>query len=138
MESQEFDLEPGLETPPHGAATDPEPIRLVYADDEERYRLLLGAVLRTYPQFEVVGVAENGEQAVALAVEYRPAVVLLDVHMPLLDGLAAARLIAHELPSARIVLHTGEIHEERRSEARALGLALVDKLAIHETLTNLL
>ena len=138
MESQEFDLEPGLETPPHRAATDPEPLRLVYADDEERYRLLLGAVLRTYPQFEVVGVAENGEEAVALALEHRPAVVLLDVHMPLLDGMEAARRITEQVPGARIVLHTGEIHEDRRSEARALGLALVDKLAIHETLTNLL
>ena len=110
----------------------------MYADDEERYRLLLGAVLRTYPQFEVVGVAENGEEAVALALEHRPAVVLLDVHMPLLDGMEAARRITEQVPGARIVLHTGEIHEDRRSEARALGLALVDKLAIHETLTNLL
>jgi CheY-like chemotaxis protein len=115
-----------------------EPIRLLYADDDERYRLLLGTVLRTYPQFTVVGAAENGKEAVALAVAESPDVVLLDVNMPVLDGLAAARQIAAAVPSARIVMHTGELHEVRRSEALAQGLALVDKLAIHDTLQQLL
>jgi CheY-like chemotaxis protein len=114
-----------------------KPIRLLYADDDERYRLLLGTVLRTYPQFEVVGVAEDGEEAVELALAEQPDVVLLDIEMPRLGGLEAAERIAAELPSTQIVLHTGELHETRRSEVVALGLPLVDKLAIHETLQQL-
>lgn len=119
-------------------AADAVPIRLVYADDDERYRLLLGTVLRTYPQFSVVGIAGDGEEAVAVSLAERPDVVLLDVNMPRVDGLDAARRIATELPATRIVLHTGELFEERRGKAVALGLMLVDKLAIHDTLQQLL
>lgn len=115
-----------------------EPVRLLYADDDERYRLLLGTVLRTYPQFAVVGAAGDGEEAVALALAERPDVILLDLNMPGLDGIAAAKAIATALPSTRIVMHTGELHEVRRSEVHGLGLTLVDKLAIHETLQQLL
>ena len=119
-------------------AVDTEPIPLLYADDDERYRLLIGAVLRTYPQFHVVGAAADGEEAVALAKKHKPAVVLLDVEMPLLDGMKAAQLISLELPDTRIVLHTGELLDERRGVALQLGLTLVDKLAIHDTLQHLL
>jgi CheY-like chemotaxis protein len=115
-----------------------EPIRLLYADDDERYRLLLGTVLRTYPRFSVVGAAKDGEEAIAIALSEQPDVVLLDVNMPGVGGLEAAKEIGAALPSARIILHTGEIHEQGRGEAVALGLALVDKLAIHDTLQQLL
>jgi CheY-like chemotaxis protein len=119
-------------------AADAVPVPLIYADDDERYRLLIGAVLRTYPQFHVVGAAADGQEALALAREHKPDVVLLDVEMPLLDGLEAAQLISLELPETRIVLHTGELLDERRGLALQLGLTVVDKLAIHDTLQHLL
>lgn len=118
-----------------GQELDITPIRVLCADDDARYRLLIQAVFRTYPRFELVGAARDGEEAVALARSLRPAVVLLDVEMPAMDGPTAAGLIAAELPSAVVVLQTGERLEERSRAAQALGLPLLDKLSIHSTLS---
>lgn len=114
---------------------DRTPIRMLCADDDARYRLLIQAVVRTYPRFELVGAASDGEEAVALARKLQPAVALLDVEMPAMDGIAAAAVIAEELPSTLVLLQTGEEIDERSHEARALGLRMLDKLSIHSTLS---
>lgn len=114
---------------------DRAPIRVLCADDDARYRMLIQAVFGTYPRFELVGAARDGEEAVALARRLKPAVALLDVEMPTMDGMAAAALIAEELPATLVLLQTGEHVEERSREAHALGLRLLDKLSIHSTLS---
>jgi PleD family two-component response regulator len=78
-------------------------IRLLLADDDPVSRLMLGAILRREPGFEVVGEAEDANQAVELALRRRPDVVLLDVNMPGGGGARAAVDIREELPDVKIV-----------------------------------
>jgi DNA-binding NarL/FixJ family response regulator len=68
-------------------------IRLLIADDQELLRAGFRVVLDAEPDLEVVGEAENGEQAIELSRRLRPDVVLMDVRMPVLDGISATRRI---------------------------------------------
>jgi YesN/AraC family two-component response regulator len=69
-------------------------IRVLIADDNAVVRVGVASLLEASGEVEVVGQAANGQEAVALAERRRPDVVLLDVRMPLLDGVAAAALLA--------------------------------------------
>jgi YesN/AraC family two-component response regulator len=64
-------------------------IRVVVVDDQEVVRAGFGALLNTQPDFDVAGTAADGAEAVRLCREVRPDVVLMDVRMPVLDGIAA-------------------------------------------------
>jgi CheY-like chemotaxis protein len=86
---------------------------------------------------QVVGEAETGSEAVALALEHDPDVVLLDVNMPCLDGLAAAETIRAARPQIQLLLHTGEPLETARGRAAALQLPLADKRDLHVTIEQL-
>lgn len=114
---------------------DRTPIRVLCADDDARYRLLIQAVFGTYPRFELVAAASDGEEAVELARQLKPEVALLDVEMPTMDGMTAAALIAEELPATLVLLQTGDHVEARSREAHARGLRMLDKLSIHSTLS---
>jgi diguanylate cyclase (GGDEF)-like protein len=82
-------------------------LSLLICDDSPEARELVKASLAGQPEIEVVGEAENGEEAIALAVANRPDVVLMDVLMPLVDGIAATRRIRELLPETRIVAYAG-------------------------------
>jgi ribonuclease P protein subunit RPR2 len=82
-------------------------LRLLICDDAPDARESLRASLAAQPGIEVVAEAENGEEAIALAVAHRPDVVLMDVRMPVLDGVGATRRIRDLLPKARIVAFAG-------------------------------
>jgi DNA-binding NarL/FixJ family response regulator len=69
-------------------------IRVVVADDQEIVRAGFAALLATQPDFEVVGTAADGEEAVRVCEEQRPDVVLMDVRMPIVDGIEATRRVA--------------------------------------------
>ena len=69
------------------------PVRVLIADDFARSRAGLRALLATWSEVEVVGEAADGREAVHRVTEYQPDVVLMDVRMPVMDGLAATRLI---------------------------------------------
>ena len=79
------------------------PLRLLVADDDPVMRMLLGAIARGDPGLELVAEAADADEAIALAVEHRPDVVLLDVEMPGGGGLRAAREIRSAVPSARVL-----------------------------------
>jgi DNA-binding NarL/FixJ family response regulator len=81
--------------------------RVLIVDDAANLRELLTLLLDAEADFEVIGTASDGEQAIAAAATLTPDVVLLDLAMPVLDGLQALPRIRAELPAARIVIFTG-------------------------------
>jgi DNA-binding NarL/FixJ family response regulator len=82
------------------------PIRVVVADDQELVRAGFCVILGAADGIVVVGEAANGAEAVALAAEQRPDVVLMDVRMPEMDGLAATRLITAQQLAPKVVMLT--------------------------------
>jgi DNA-binding NarL/FixJ family response regulator len=81
-------------------------IRVLVADDQEIIRDGLAFILNRTDDIEVVAMAEDGEQAITLARQHQPDVVLMDIKMPRLDGIAATRAITSELPGARVIILT--------------------------------
>jgi DNA-binding NarL/FixJ family response regulator len=79
-------------------------ISVLLADDHAVVRQGLRMLLQTEPGIEIVGEAENGEQAVALAEQLRPTIVLMDVAMPILNGAQASRQIRRVSPATQIVV----------------------------------
>ncbi len=82
------------------------PIRVLIADDHRLFRQGLRQICETVGGFEVVGEAENGQEAVELAQRLRPDVVLMDIRMPVMDGVEATRRITACAPSVRIIILT--------------------------------
>jgi PAS domain S-box-containing protein len=108
--------------PPHAAAGDGRSVLI--ADDAADLRFLLRHRLNRASNVHVVAEAADGQQAIDLALEHRPDVVLLDLSMPVLDGLEAARRIRAAVPDARIVVLSGYPDEIMRERAMGAGADL--------------
>jgi DNA-binding NarL/FixJ family response regulator len=91
-------------TGPSGEAA--RPLRIVIADDQASVREGLVLLLGGLPDIEVVGAAADGQQALQLVAEHEPDAILLDLHMPVLDGLGATRRLTAEHPGVAIVVLT--------------------------------
>jgi DNA-binding NarL/FixJ family response regulator len=89
----------------HGTPDGP-PLRIVIADDQASVREGLVLLLGGLPGIEVAGAAADGEQAIALVAEHHPDAILLDLHMPVLDGIGATRRLTAEHPDVAIVVLT--------------------------------
>jgi DNA-binding NarL/FixJ family response regulator len=81
-------------------------IRIVLVDDQAEFRATTRFLLSLQPDFEVVGEAGNGVEALEVVEQVRPDVVLMDVHMPILDGVAATKRMHATYPDVRILLFT--------------------------------
>ncbi|HCR72106.1 MAG TPA: DNA-binding response regulator, partial [Anaerolineae bacterium] len=81
-------------------------IKIIIADDHTVVRSGLRALLSSQSDFEIVGEAKNGEEAVKLAISLVTDLILMDLQMPILDGLGAIKLIRDKLPKANILVFT--------------------------------
>jgi DNA-binding NarL/FixJ family response regulator len=107
------------------------PVRTLVADDDDGVRDLVALLLELEPDFDVVARARNGAEALSLAEETEPDLVVLDVSMPVLDGLAAASGIRRFLPAAHLVMFTALTDAELEDQARAAGAnAVLEKGAV--------
>ena len=115
------------------------PLRIVIADDQASVREGLVLLLGGLPGIEVVGAAADGEQALALVAEYHPDAILLDLHMPVLDGIGATRRLTAEHPDVAIVVLTtyaddSSVLEAMRAGARSYLTKDADRMHIAQAL----
>ena len=96
-------------------------IRILLADDHPILREGLRAVLETQPDFEVIAEAANGLEAMRLAVDLQPDILLLDLEMPLLDGVETIRRLRQQQPHFRIIVFTAFDNDERIIHAVQAG-----------------
>lgn len=114
---------------PLASGADAGPIRLLLADDHAIFRQGIKKILDESPRFRVVGEARDGRQALALARELAPRVVLMDLVMPGLSGLEATRRLRKASPAARVLVLSMHVEEEyvaRALEAGATGYVTKD------------
>ncbi|MEX0873817.1 MAG: response regulator transcription factor [Actinomycetota bacterium] len=98
-----------------------EGIRVLVADDHALFRQALRGILSTEPDLELIGEAGDGEEAVRMAADLVPDVILMDVRMPKLAGIDAARQIATALPATKIVMLTVSDEDQDLFEAIKAG-----------------
>jgi len=101
------------------------PLRLLIADDNATARKLLRALLETRQSWQVCGEAENGVEAVAQAAELKPDIIILDLAMPVMDGLHAAQTISAASPAIPIFMHTMHNFASLDIEAKKVGIRKV-------------
>lgn len=101
--------------------SDPAPIRIVLVDDQQLIRMGFRMVLEAEPDFAVVGEAANGAEAIQAIRELAPDVVLMDVRMPRLDGIAATAQIVQQQPTSRVIVLTTFDLDEYAFGALAAG-----------------
>jgi DNA-binding NarL/FixJ family response regulator len=115
------------------------PIRIVVADDHPVVRFGVRNMLQNEPGFEVVGEAEDGDDAITQTLELEPDILLLDVLMPRLPGLEAMRAIMTKSPRVKIVLLTSTISVQQIIEALQIGArGIVLKQSVAGDLTQAL
>jgi len=102
-------------------------ITVILAEDHTIVREGLRALLRADKDIQIVGEAQTGRQAVTLAKKLRPDVVVMDIAMPLLNGLEATRQIRHAVPTAKVLIlsaHSDDAYVERATDVGAVGFLL--------------
>jgi DNA-binding NarL/FixJ family response regulator len=97
------------------------PFRIVVAEDDESFLEAIALLLEQDDRFVVAGRASNGREAVVLTEEVAPDAVVLDIEMPVLDGVEATRRLRETSPDLPIVAVSGHDYEERVLEIRQAG-----------------
>ena len=109
-------------------------IRILIADDHEMVRHGLAGFLGAFPDFQLVGQASNGTQAVKLCADTLPDVVLMDLIMPEMDGVTATRLIKEKSPEIQVIALTSAKDEATTNRALQAGAIayLHNDISIHD------
>jgi len=107
--------------------------RFLLCDDHTLFREGLAALLERKPEWQVVAQAANGEEAVRLAAKHKPDVIIMDVSMPCLDGIAATARIRDAFPKIRIIalsMYGGEHYRRRMLDAGAKAYVLKSNASV--------
>src|SRR5690242_20511188 len=96
-------------------------IRVLVVDDHEILRMGLAAFLETLDDMVMVGEAKNGQEAVNLCRSLQPDVVLMDLGMPVMDGMTATGIISRDFPTIHIIVLTSTFSDEKREAALNAG-----------------
>ncbi|MEO8612441.1 MAG: response regulator transcription factor [Chloroflexota bacterium] len=105
--------------------SEPQKIKVLIADDHLSVRLGLKIFLETNDDMVIVGEAANGQQTIALCEALRPDVVLMDVKMPIMDGITATAIITHQHPEIGVVILTNSVPLEVAQAAYQAGAKAV-------------
>ncbi len=114
---------------PDAALTSSRSVRVLLVDDHAVVRQGLRLFLGLDPLIDVVGEAANGEEALAEAARLRPDVVVMDLMMPVMDGITATRLLRRQLPDTEVIALTSTLEEHKVNgaiDAGAMGYMLKD------------
>jgi DNA-binding NarL/FixJ family response regulator len=106
-----------------------KPIRILIADDQALFREGLNTLLAVQPDLEVVGEVANGEEALRMTAALHPDIVLMDLRMPILDGVSTTRLLTTQYPDVRVIVLTTFDDDESVFDglrAGAVGFLLKD------------
>ncbi|HWC51843.1 MAG TPA: response regulator transcription factor [Nitrospira sp.] len=114
--------------------------RILLVDDDQGTRQLLQDILEKHTDVIIVGQAADGQEAVAMAIEHRPDVILMDIGLPHLDGIEATQCIKSACPQTVVICLTGDFSPPKYSAMRTAGAAAFvcknQVLAIHETIMH--
>lgn len=119
-------------------ARDGQVLRVAIVDDSESFRVVLRELLQMLFDVEIVAEGSNGFEALELAAELGPDLLIMDVNMPVLDGTTAASLISNHFPSTTILMMSGEDSPEVRERCLQSGaFAFSSKDAITRQIADL-
>jgi len=96
-------------------------VRILLVDDLEPFRSVTASIFKKYPKFQIVGVAVDGQEAVQKAQELKPDLVVMDIGLPKLSGIEAARQIRSVSPDSKILFFTGNDFPQIVREALEAG-----------------
>lgn len=118
-------------------SSQPEPIKILLVDDQSFARRFISKLIETANHLQIIGTADNGQQAIALVESLQPDVVLIDLEMPEMDGVTATEIIVQGFPNCKVlVLSSHEDGEYLQKALRAGATGYLLKGSSAEELTN--
>jgi DNA-binding NarL/FixJ family response regulator len=113
-------------------------LKVLLADDHESFRRILSAFLKAQQGIEIIGEAANGQEVVEKAEHLHPDLILMDVHMPLQNGIEATKTIKNHLPSTRVFILSMDISEICQKNAHECADGFIAKLSMKNALLSIL
>jgi DNA-binding NarL/FixJ family response regulator len=113
-------------------------LKVLLADDHESFRRILSAFLKAQQGIEIIGEAANGQEVVEKAEHLHPDLILMDVHMPLQNGIEATKTIKNHLPSTRVFILSMDISEICQKNAHECADGFIAKSSMKNALLSIL
>ncbi len=127
---------PAIASPTSSRQT--KPLRLLLVDDNPRARHGMIALMSTHPEIDIVGEASNGRESIAAMETLHPDVILMDVQMPVMNGMEATRLIKSRWPLVRVIALTIYPNYEAGTRSAGADAFLIKGCPVDEILTTVI